>query len=72
MWGEVEHFVNNTVEDDRNAPEEIYLYDTKTKAIVGFLNIKWSRGYQRMISYHLGHDIFNDRVTRTKSLQHQY
>ena len=30
----------NTVEDDRNAPEEIYLYDTKTKAIMGFLNMK--------------------------------
>ena len=59
-----------TVEDDRNAPEEICLYDTKTKAIMVFLNMKWLRGYQRMISYHLVHDIFNDRVTRTKSLQH--
>ena len=59
-----------TVEDDRNAPEEIYLNDTKTKAIMGFLNMKWSRGYQRMISYHLVHDILNDRVTRTKSLQY--
>ena len=36
-----------------------------------FLNMKWSRGYQRMISYHLVHDIFNDRVTRTKYLQHE-
>ena len=32
--------------------------------------MKWSRGYQRMIFYHLVHHVFIDRVTRIGSLQH--
>ena len=59
-----------TVEDDRKSTKEICFYDTKTKVMMLFINMKWSRGYQIKISYHLVHDIFNDRVTRTKSLQY--
>ena len=60
----------STVEDVRKSTKETYFYDTKTKEMMVFINMKWSGGHQRMISYRLVHDIFNDRVTRTKSLQH--